>query len=200
MAATWDTDRVRAMGDTISAEARAKYNTAQRQGNHSIFKGLTFWSPNINIFRDPRWGRGQETYGEDPFLTAQYGVAFITGLQGEDPDHPRTIATPKHYAVHSGPEPTRHAMDVPDQQARPDRHLYPAFRAAIVDAKAGSLMCAYNRVNGQPACASDFPADRSAAQRLEFQRLCHVRLRRDQGHLCRPSLRAEPGGGGGGYR
>jgi beta-glucosidase len=153
LAASFDPDLVHQMAVAISTEARVKYNQELREGRYA---GLDFWSPNINIFRDPRWGRGQETYGEDPFLTARYGVAFITGLQGDDPDHPRTIATPKHYAVHSGPEPTRHAMDVPISKHDQIDTYTPAFRAAIVDAKAGSLMCAYNRVNGQPACASDF--------------------------------------------
>jgi beta-glucosidase len=153
LAATFDPDLVHQMAVAISTEARVKYNQERREGRYA---GLDFWSPNINIFRDPRWGRGQETYGEDPFLTAQFGVAFITGMQGDDPDHPRTIATPKHYAVHSGPEPTRHSMDVSISKHDQIDTYTPAFRAAIVDGKAGSLMCAYNRVNGQPACASDF--------------------------------------------
>ena len=104
MAATWDPRIVHSMGNVISSEARAKYNQAQREGNHRIFYGLTFWSPNINIFRDPRWGRGQETYGEDPFLTGRLGVAFVDGVQGNDLQHLRAVATSKHFAVHSGPE------------------------------------------------------------------------------------------------
>ena len=156
MAATWDPAMVTAMGNVISIEARGKYNQAQREGNHRIFFGLTFWSPNINIFRDPRWGRGQETYGEDPFLTARMGVAFVTGMQGDDPHYYRTISTPKHYAVHSGPEPTRHTADVTvSKHDELDTYL-PAFRAAVTEAKAGSVMCAYNSINGQPACASEF--------------------------------------------
>jgi len=111
IAATWDSTLVQKMGDVISTEGRAKFNQAQREGNHRIFYGLTFWSPNINIFRDPRWGRGQETYGEDPFLTSSMGVAFITGVQGPDPDHPKAVATSKHFAVHSGPESQRHVFD-----------------------------------------------------------------------------------------
>jgi len=114
MAATWDTALVHSMGNVISAEARGKYNQAQREGNHRIFYGLTFWSPNINIFRDPRWGRGQETYGEDPFLTGKMGVAFVTGVQGADVNHLRAVSTSKHFAVHSGPESLR---------ARPGRNL-----------------------------------------------------------------------------
>src|SRR5579863_1646195 len=104
MAATWDPAMVHSMGYVISTEARAKYNQAQREDNHRIFFGLTFWSPNINIFRDPRWGRGQETYGEDPFLTSRLGVSFIAGVQGGDLNHLRAVATSKHFAVHSGPE------------------------------------------------------------------------------------------------
>ena len=153
LAASFDPALVHDMATAISTEARVRYNRERRDGQYG---GLDFWSPNINIFRDPRWGRGQETYGEDPFLTAQFGVAFITGLQGDDLAHPRTIATPKHFAVHSGPEPTRHAMDVTVSKHDEIDTYTPAFRAAIVDGKAGSLMCAYNRVNGKPACASDF--------------------------------------------
>jgi beta-glucosidase len=153
LAASFDPALVHEMANAISTEARVRYNRERREGRYA---GLDFWSPNINIFRDPRWGRGQETYGEDPFLTAQYGVAFITGLQGDDPDHPRTIATPKHYAVHSGPEPTRHSVDVTVSKHDEIDTYTPAFRAAMVDARAGSIMCAYNRVNGQPACASDY--------------------------------------------
>ena len=118
--------------------------------------GLDFWSPNLNIFRDPRWGRGQETYGEDPFLTGRMGVAYVTGLQGDDPKYYLGIATPKHYAVHSGPEPTRHFADV-DVSKHDEVDTYePAFRAAIVEGKAGSVMCAYNAINGEPACANQY--------------------------------------------
>jgi beta-glucosidase len=118
--------------------------------------GLDFWSPNLNIFRDPRWGRGQETYGEDPFLTGRMGVAYVTGLQGDDPKYYLAIATPKHYAVHSGPEPTRHFADV-DVSKHDEVDTYePAFRAAIVEGKAGSVMCAYNAINGEPACANQY--------------------------------------------
>ena len=117
-------------------------------------EGLDFWSPNINIFRDPRWGRGQETYGEDPFLTGRMGVAFVTGLQGDDPKYFRVISTPKHYAVHSGPEPSRHSIDVQVSKHDMEDTYLPAFRAAVTEGKAESIMCAYNRVNGQPACAN----------------------------------------------
>ena len=143
------------IGEVVSVEARAKYNEADRNDIHSIYFGLTIWSPNINIFRDPRWGRGQETYGEDPFLTATLGTAFVNGLQGDNPKYFRTIATPKHYAVHSGPESTRHKANIdPTPHDLWDTYL-PAFRATIVDAKANSIMCAYNAIDGKPACASD---------------------------------------------
>src|SRR5436190_14765419 len=112
LAATWDTDLMFRVADVISTEARAKYHDAIRQDIHAQYLGLTFWSPNINIFRDPRWGRGQETYGEDPFLTGRLAVAFIKGLQGDDPKYFKVIATAKHFAVHSGPESTRHSADV----------------------------------------------------------------------------------------
>ncbi len=154
LAATWDTKLIGRVADTISTEARAKYNEAQRQGNHSIYYGLTLWSPNINIVRDPRWGRGQETYGEDPYLTGEIGAAFVHGLQGTDPRYLKTIATAKHFAVHSGPESSRHNFNVPvSPHDLADTYL-PAFRSLIVDAKAASLMCAYNAIDGAPACAN----------------------------------------------
>ena len=154
MAATWDTNLLGQIATTISTEARAKYNEAVRHDIHSIYYGLTIWSPNINIFRDPRWGRGQETYGEDPFLTSRLGVSFVEGLQGTDPKYFKVIATPKHYAVHSGPESDRHRFDVdPTPHDLRDTYL-PAFRATIVEAKADSIMCAYNAIDGVPACAN----------------------------------------------
>src|SRR5271168_951704 len=160
LAATWDTSLLHSVGDAISTEARAKYADAVAHGNHRIYFGLTIWSPNINIFRDPRWGRGQETYGEDPFLTSSLGSLFVRGLQGEDPAHPMVIATPKHFAVHSGPESTRHSANIdPTAHDLWDTYL-PAFRATIVDAKADSIMCAYNAVDGQPACASTLLLDK----------------------------------------
>ena len=113
--------------------------------------GLTYWSPNINIFRDPRWGRGQETYGEDPFLTSRMGVAFVTGMQGDDPHYLKVVATPKHYAVHSGPEPLRHTFDAKPSQYDLENTYLPAFKAAIMEGKADSIMCVYNSVNGSPA-------------------------------------------------
>jgi beta-glucosidase len=154
MAATWDTSMVRQMGDVIGTEGRAKYNQAQRQGNHRIFYGLTFWSPNINIFRDPRWGRGQETYGEDPFLTGEMGVAFINGVQGDDPDHPTAVATSKHFAVHSGPESLRHGFNVDVSPRDLEETYLPAFRSTVVDGHVKSVMCAYNAIDGMAACAN----------------------------------------------
>jgi beta-glucosidase len=155
LAATWDKPLVERVADVISTEARAKYNQAQRERNYAIFYGLTIWSPNINIVRDPRWGRGQETYGEDPFLTGSIGSAFVSGLQGSDPKYLKVIATAKHYAVHSGPESTRHTADV-DVSAHDLEDTYlPAFRQLVVDSHVSSVMCAYNAVDGTPACASD---------------------------------------------
>ena len=154
MASTWDSRLVNREAVAIATEARAKYNQAQRDGNHSIFYGLTFWSPNINIFRDTRWGRGQETYGEDPFLTSKLGVEFVEGLQGDNPNYLEVVATPKHYAVHSGPEPSRHGFNVNVSPRDLEATYLPAFRATIVDAHADSIMCAYNAVDGVPACAS----------------------------------------------
>jgi beta-glucosidase len=156
LAATFDTDAIHRMAIVIGTEGRANYVRGMRDGHSDIFEGLDFWAPNINIFRDPRWGRGQETYGEDPFLTARLGVAFVTGLQGDDPKYYRVISTPKHYAVHSGPEPTRHTADVKvSKHDELDTYL-PAFRATVVEGKAGSVMCAYNSINGQPACVNEF--------------------------------------------
>jgi beta-glucosidase len=154
LAATWDAPLIHEVADTISTEARAKNSEALRNDNRSIYYGLDIWSPNINIFRDPRWGRGQETYGEDPFLTSRLGVAFVEGLQGDDPRYYKTIATPKHFAVHSGPETTRHTANIkPSAHDLEDTYL-PAFRATVTEAKAGSVMCAYNSVDGEPACAN----------------------------------------------
>src|SRR5713226_6554057 len=154
LAATWDTDLIHRAADVISTEARAKYNDAIQHANTGRYFGLTFWSPNINIFRDPRWGRGQETYGEDPYLTSRIGVAFVTGLQGDDPAYLKTVSTPKHFAVHSGPEVLRHRFDVPVSPDDLADTYTPAFRATIMEGKADSVMCAYNSVRGEPACAN----------------------------------------------
>jgi len=154
MAATWDTPLVHRMAQTVSTEARAKYNQAMRQNDHEAFFGLTFWAPNINIFRDPRWGRGQETYGEDPFLTGQMAVAFVSGMQGDDPKFLKVVSTPKHFAVHSGPESTRHRVDVGISNHDLEDTYLPAFRAAVTGAHAQSVMCAYNSIDGAPACGN----------------------------------------------
>jgi beta-glucosidase len=156
LAASFDAPLLQQVASAISVEVRALHTLGRETGQLGrIGTGLDTWSPNINIFRDPRWGRGQETYGEDPHLTAALGVAFIRGIQGPNPDLPEVIATPKHFAVHSGPESTRHVADAFVSAHDLEDTYLPAFRAAIVDAKAGSIMCAYNRINGQPACASE---------------------------------------------
>jgi beta-glucosidase len=156
LAATFDPAGIHTMAAQIGVEGRIKHVQNLREGHIGIMGGLDFWSPNLNIFRDPRWGRGQETYGEDPFLTGRMGVAYVTGLQGDDPKYYLAIATPKHFAVHSGPEPTRHFADV-DVSKHDEVDTYqPAFRAAIVEGKAASVMCAYNAINGEPACANQY--------------------------------------------
>jgi beta-glucosidase len=153
MAASFDPDLLHREAGIIATEFRAKYNEELRtKGYSGWFRGLTVWSPNINIFRDPRWGRGQETYGEDPFLTAKMGVAFVTGLQGDNPAYLEALSTPKHFAVHSGPETTRHIADVQIPNRDLEDTYLPAFRATVL-AGAGSVMCAYNSVDGKPACA-----------------------------------------------
>jgi beta-glucosidase len=156
LAATFDAPGIHTMAAQIGIEGRIKHVQNLREGHTGIMGGLDFWSPNLNIFRDPRWGRGQETYGEDPFLTGHMGVAYVTGLQGDNPKYYLAIATPKHYAVHSGPEPTRHFADVDVSKHDQVDTYTPAFRAAIVDGKAGSVMCAYNAIDGEPACANQF--------------------------------------------
>ncbi|HEY4355557.1 MAG TPA: glycoside hydrolase family 3 N-terminal domain-containing protein, partial [Acidobacteriaceae bacterium] len=155
LAASFDTALMSRVADVIGDEGRAKYNEAQRVGDHRRFAGLTFWSPNINIFRDPRWGRGQETFGEDPYLTARLGVAFTRGLQGDDPKYLKLVATPKHYAVHSGPEQDRHHFNAQISDHDLEDTYLPAFRASITEAHAASIMCAYNAIDGKPACASE---------------------------------------------
>lgn len=159
MAAMWDTPLMNKIATVISTEARAKHEEHVRKGERNIYQGLTFWTPNINIFRDPRWGRGQETYGEDPFLTAQTGVAFVKGLQGNDPKYFKTIATAKHFAVHSGSEYNRHIFNaVVSKQDMFDTYL-PAFESLVKQGKVYSLMGAYNSVDGVPACANTFLLD-----------------------------------------
>lgn len=169
LAATFDTDAIHRMAVVIGTEGRIKYVKGMRDGSSDIFEGLDFWAPNINIFRDPRWGRGQETFGEDPYLTARMGVAFVKGMQGDDPKYYRVISTPKHFAVHSGPEPTRHTADVKvSKHDELDTYL-PAFRATVTEGKAGSVMCAYNSINGQPACANEFLLQDQLRGKWNFQ-------------------------------
>ena len=154
LGATFDEELVQKIADATSTEGRAKYNEFSKHGDRDIYKGLTYWAPNVNIFRDPRWGRGHETYGEDPYLTGQLGMAYVRGLQGDDLDNPKSAACAKHFAVHSGPEADRHHFDakVSDQDLY-DTYLY-AFKRLVADAKVEAVMGAYNRVNGEPACGS----------------------------------------------
>lgn len=158
LGATFDTDLALRVSTAISDEARAMFNAAQAKGNYMRYGGLTFWTPNINIFRDPRWGRGQETYGEDPYLTGSLGSAFVRGLQGDDPKYLKTAACAKHFAVHSGPEKLRHEFNAVSS----DKDLYetylPAFKS-LVDAGVVSVMCAYNATNGEPCCANNYLLD-----------------------------------------
>ena len=154
MAATFDRDMMFRMAEVTSDEARAKYHDFEARDKRGMYQGLTFWSPNINIFRDPRWGRGHETYGEDPYLTGEMGVQFIKGLQGDDPRYLKVVATSKHYAVHSGPEPLRHQFDaVISERDFRDTYL-PAFKKTVEVGKVYSVMCAYNRYMGEPCCGS----------------------------------------------
>jgi beta-glucosidase len=156
MAAMFDEPLMRQIAGVIGTEFRAKYvERMHPDGSTDWYRGLTVWSPNINIFRDPRWGRGQETYGEDPYLTSRLGVAFVSGMQGNAAKYLKTVATPKHFAVHSGPELTRHTVDVKASKHDMEDTYLPAFRATVMEANAESVMCAYNSLNGEPACAND---------------------------------------------
>ncbi len=154
LGATWDDGLIQRVATAISDEARAKHHAALREGRREIYFGLTFWSPNINIFRDPRWGRGQETYGEDPYLTGRIGLAFVQGLQGDDPHYLKLVATPKHYAVHSGPENDRHHFDARVDERDLRQTYLPAFKVCVQAGQAFSVMGAYNRTNGEACCAS----------------------------------------------
>ena len=154
MAATFDVPLTGKVATAISDEARVKHHQAQKQDYRGIYFGLTYWTPNINIFRDPRWGRGQETYGECPYLTSRMGVAFVKGMQGNDPNYLKLVATPKHYAVHSGPESMRHHFDAEVSQRDLRETYLPHFKACIQEAGAWSVMGAYNRTNGEPCCGS----------------------------------------------
>jgi beta-glucosidase len=155
LGATFDADLALRVSTAISDEARAMYNVAKKKGYNKQYGGLTFWTPNINIFRDPRWGRGQETYGEDPFLTATIGTAFVKGLQGDNPNYLKTAACAKHFAVHSGPEKLRHQFNAEASQKDLWETYLPAFKA-LVDAKVEAVMCAYNSTNGEPCCANKY--------------------------------------------
>ena len=154
VAAAFDEDLVGEMAKVIAEEGRAKYNAQKKAGDRDIYKGLTFWAPNVNIFRDPRWGRGQETYGEDPYLTSRLGVRFVEGLQGDDPDYMKAAACAKHFTVHSGPENVRHSFDAKASKQDMYETYLPAFKACVQEAKVEAVMGAYNRTNGEPCCGS----------------------------------------------
>lgn len=154
MAATFNDSLIYKVADAISDEARAKFNAAVKNNNRAQYLGLTFWSPNINIFRDPRWGRGHETYGEDPYLTGCIGTAFVKGLQGNDPNYYKTVACAKHFAVHSGPEPIRHEFNAEVSNYDLRNTYLPAFKKLVIEAKVGGIMCAYNRTDSLPCCTS----------------------------------------------
>ena len=156
MAASWDTDMMKRVGEAISIEARAKYNVSIKNGYRGRYQGLTFWTPNINIFRDPRWGRGQETYGEDPFLTSRIGVSFVKGLQGDHPKYLKSAGMAKHFAVHNGPEGSRHEFDAKVGMKDLWETYLPAFEALVTEAKVEGVMGAYNRTNGEPCCAHPY--------------------------------------------
>ena len=192
MGATWDPDMARRMGNVVSTEARGKYNEAQREGNHRIFYGLTFWSPNINIFRDPRWGRGQETYGEDPLLTGKMGVGYVSGVQGADLNHLRAVATSKHFAVHSGPEPLRHGFNVNVSPRDLEETYLPAFRATVVDGHVQSVMCAYNAIDDFPACTNKMLLDEHLRKDWGFKGFvvsdCGAIVDVNEGHKTTPDI------------
>jgi beta-glucosidase len=168
LAATWDESLMGRVGEAVSVEARAKFN-AVGDRDPGRYEGLTIWSPNINIYRDPRWGRGQETYGEDPHLTGTLAAAFVRGIQGPDPEHPRAVATPKHFAVHSGPEAGRHGFDVDVSPQDLEATYLPAFRQAVIEGGARSVMCAYNAIHGFPACASPLLLDETLRRDWGFK-------------------------------
>lgn len=168
MAAAWDVEMMKEIGDVIAEEARAKYNASIRQGDRDIYKGLTLWAPNVNIFRDPRWGRGQETYGEDPVLTATLAVSFIKGLQG-DGEYLKTAACAKHFAVHSGPEALRHFFDAKVSKKDMYETYLPAFEACVKEGDVEAVMGAYNRTNGEPCCASNELINKILRDEWKFQ-------------------------------
>ncbi len=169
LAATWDADLMSRVATAISDEARAKHHEFLRHGKRGIYEGLTFWSPNINLVRDPRWGRGQETYGEDPYLTGQLAVRFIRGLQGSDPRYLKVVATAKHFAVHSGPEPERHTFNARIDERDLRETYLPQFEAAVKEGGAYSVMCAYNRLMNHACCASPLLLQRILRQEWGFK-------------------------------
>ena len=182
IAASWDQDLIFDVASVISDEARAKHHEFVRRGERGIYQGLTFWSPNINIFRDPRWGRGHETYGEDPYLTGQMGMEFVRGLQGDDDKYLKVVATAKHYAVHSGPEPLRHEFDAQVSERDLQETYLPAFRTLVVDGGVYSVMGAYNRFRGEACCANTELFD-ILRNKWKFRWLFCLRLRRHCRHL-----------------
>ncbi len=195
LAATFDEPLLHEMAEVIADEARAKHHQFVRQGKRGRYQGLTFWSPNINIFRDPRWGRGQETYGEDPFLTGRLGVAFVKGLQGDDPRYYEAIATAKHFAVHSGPEPDRHHFDARPTRARPPRDVPPRVPGPRAGGQGGvrdgRLQPRQRRVGlGQPAPAPGHPEEGVGLRRVRG-----LRLRRHRRHLHAPQAGGDRGRG-----
>ncbi len=169
MAATFDTDLMHRVGDAISTEGRAKYNLFSARNIRGRYQGLTFWTPNVNIFRDPRWGRGQETYGEDPFLTSRIGVSFVKGLQGDHPRYLKSAAMAKHYAVHNGPEESRHVFDAEVSMKDLWETYLPAFEALVTEAKVEGVMGAYNRTNGLPCCAHPYLMQEVLRERWGFK-------------------------------
>lgn len=169
LAATFDEELIFKVATAISDEARAKHHQAVKMGNRAQYNGLSFWTPNINIFRDPRWGRGQETYGEDPFLTSRIGIAFVKGLQGDNPKYLKASACAKHYVVHSGPEKVRHVFNaLPDERDFRETYL-PAFQALVEEGNVESVMCAYNRTYDQPCCGSNFLIDSILRKEWNFK-------------------------------
>lgn len=169
MAATFDTDLIFRVGEVISEEARAKYNASAKRGYRGRYQGLTFWTPNVNLFRDPRWGRGQETYGEDPYLTSRIGVSFVNGLQGDHPKYLKSAAMAKHYAVHSGPEGLRHEFDAQVSMKDLWETYLPAFEALVTEAKVEGVMGAYNRTNGVPCCSHPYLMDEVLRKQWGFK-------------------------------
>ncbi|QGH33644.1 glycoside hydrolase family 3 protein [Gracilibacillus salitolerans] len=169
LAATFDTELLEEVGDVIATEGRAKHHEFARKNDRGIYKGLTFWAPNINIFRDPRWGRGHETYGEDPYLSGKLGVAYINGIQGNDPKYLKAAACAKHFAVHSGPEELRHEFNAQVNKKDLYETYLPAFRDAVKDGNVEAIMGAYNAVNGEPCCGSETLLEQILRQEWEFQ-------------------------------